>query len=263
MDHHYYATAFATYRQYATEKDEALEVLRGLLKKCDYPSVGCKALSIGTGTGDCDFSFIEELFPETDSVEVHCIERNALYASWLPKKALGFPRLAPVVVVDDAFEALDMSAQQFDLVLAAHSIYYFLDKNAFLEQARACMAPNARLAIMINDALGLGDIYKFFVEEIQQEGTLPLYLADDLVRDLSDSGFDTSVDHVSSRVEVTDILAGNATGDAILSLFINDDARHLESSAREALVSYIAGRSFEEEDRHFIAHNAKLVLARV
>lgn len=114
---------------------------------------GSRVLEVGCGTGQATVPLARRGY------EVVAVELGAGLADVARRKLASFPRVA---VVNAGFEAWELPAERFDVVLAATS-FHWIDPAVRVRKSAAALRPGGALAVVSTDHVAGGD-EQFFAD---------------------------------------------------------------------------------------------------
>ncbi|MEO0323067.1 MAG: class I SAM-dependent methyltransferase [Myxococcota bacterium] len=212
-----------------------------------------RVLSVGCGSGILDVPLARALAPRAEplryvGVDPNVAECQAFSARFAEADLPG----VEVTVRPCLFEEL-RDPGPFDLVHIVHALYYVPSAAAFLEQARALLAPGGRLVVFHAPREEMNALAACFYDK--QYGR-PTLFADEVAELCRRRDWEHHRGRVDARLDVTPLADGDAElGLALRDFIVQVDSAALSPAVQKLVDGYLAAITERAPDgRAFIAH---------
>ncbi len=199
-----------------------------------------RILSIGCGDGEFDRALLSVISAH-HSVEYLGVDTSREALSGALQRFDAARRQhdsLTVTLLEQDARQLDPSLGPFDVILVAHSLYYFEDHAAeLLDIIRTFSGPSSRTFVVLSSADGLPNIVS------RVGGLNRIYTAEDLCTALAAAGVSFRCTSITSTIDVTEIGAESPTGNQLLEFLIERDLADLDQPTVDSLRQSIATQS--------------------
>ncbi len=214
-----------------------------------------KILSIGAGTGDFDEQIIATFSPNMP-LEYHFIESNPHHSQELEHRFSERENNRKFVIHACKFPSEEIRSEKFDIIIMAHVLYYFEDRQQAIVDAMKQLSDDGVLLIVHQTGLGVNQIQKQFRVNHNYSCSIQ-----DLANILDNLGSNYSRAMLPTSLEVTSIFKNETeTSDLLMSFFIETNIKTLSSQQQSDLTNLIKSLSFERAGRFFLFHPVGILL---
>jgi SAM-dependent methyltransferase len=249
-----YAKCFKTYKKISSEWKSMFywiqDNLRGNLPDKENFSV----LSIGSGTGDFDFQFIQILKSKFKNLEYVALEPNEVFCQEFKT------RIASIPIHNVKFETHSVPFEEFnigkrfDLIHLTHCLYYISDRQRAILKALDMIFDDGLVLIFIQTPMGINHIQRMFLKRIKGSGD-EMFSSKELQAILDHHQIPYQLDVVDSFLDISDCFRANSeAGEDLLSFILESDVRQLFPSVKREIVDYLQELSFYNQERRLIFH---------
>lgn len=216
------------------------------------------ALSIGSGVGDIDFAVIDMLLaqqhPTRRTLRYIALEPNPIHYQKFQNRLheVTWPSNVDVSIRQDYFNTAYAAniQERFDLIIMAHSLYYFADPYATIQQILALAKPKGKVVIIHQTDLGLPRIRQAFQYNLDE-----MMPAAAIQRLLEHHQQPYQYVEIATKFDATECLKRSPAGLSLMSFCLEYDVQALNETEMETLVNAFAqaadmhenGRSYMPE----------------
>ena len=227
-------------------------VLRDWFSKTLRPlnqKTNLRFLSIGAGSGDFDFTLIQDLLNAgITTVEYTAVEPSLIHANKIRSEARHYSTVT-TNVINKTFEDTELKGE-YDLILCMHSLYYMKDKEQTVLKALSHLAEgNGQLIAIHQASQGVAPVQKYFVRNLRLK-TNPGMSAEDLLN-VFDSvrsrvACEPAFSIVSTVIDLTDALNPSSTvGQSLFRFLLDVDPESLDKNIMEEFREYLRDMSYQ------------------
>ena len=208
-------------------------------------------LSVGSGVGDIDFAVINMLLaqhrPTTQTLKYIALEPNPIHYQKFQKQLheTNWDSTVDVSIRQDYFNAAYAAniQERFDLIIMAHSLYYFADPYATIQQILALTKPKGKVVIIHQTDLGLPSIRQAF--QYNLDGMMPAAA----IRQLLDHHQQPyQYVEIATKFDATECLKRSPAGLSLMSFCLEYDVQTLNETEMETLVNAFAQAADMQEN---------------
>lgn len=215
-------------------------------------------LSIGSGEGDIDFAVINAFLCHRASpkqpLKYTAIEPNPVHYQRFQERLsnAGFGANLDVSVRQEYFGSPNTAEikERFNLILLAHSLYYFSEPYEIIQQVLGLTKPSGKVVIVHQTDVGIPQIRQSF-----KYNTAEMMPAADIKQLLDYHQQPYQYDEIPTSFEVTECLKRSTVGTILMSFCLELDVRTLNEAEMNRLVQAFAqaaevaddGRAFMPE----------------
>lgn len=213
-------------------------------------------LSIGTGEGDIDFAvintFLCQRFSPEQKLKYIAIEPNSVHCQRFKERLTNanFDVSVDVSLRQEYFGSPNAAElnECFDLIILAHSLYYFQDPYAIIQQALALTKAGGMVVLVHQTDVGIPQIRR----ELQYN-TDEMMPAAEVKQLLDQNQQPYTYCEIETTFEVTECLKRSAVGFILMSFCLEYDVRALnEKEMGRLLEAFAQGAEIQDDDRAFM-----------
>lgn len=260
LSQHEYAEYFESFKKISNEWEQTLEWIQNIYVKNLPLMNNFSILSVGSGTGDFDFQFIQAIKPKVKTLEYTTLEPNEFFGQKIKDRIASYPYDDVLFETSSIpFEGFD-TKKRFDLVHFSHSLYYIPNREQAILRALGLIQANGRVLIIHQTPWGINQIQQKFLKQVKG-GEKEMFSSRELQEILDHNHITYSCDIIDSHLDVSDCLQPDSeSGQNLLSFFLECKVHQLMPAIKQEIIDYIYNLSFEARGRRFIFHPAALFL---
>ena len=254
-----YAHCFLTFRQHSTEWLGMLAWCRrmaGLLPSRPRLS----AMSVGAGNGDFDWRLLPILRERASSLEYVFVEPSRAMCRRLRQRMAQEPLPGVEFGLDNACFQTCRRQETFDLVLLTHCLYYIPERGEAIQHAARLAGQAGWVLIFHQTPLGIDQIQKKFIKRVKGSDQ-EMFTSQDIEHILARLQVPYRLEQIESHIDVSECLRpGSPEGEALLSFFLECDARRIDQGLKSQIRDYIHQLSFADQGRRLLRHPVAVFL---
>ena len=235
-----YDEAFSLFTSVTTEHQVALDWFQENYLKSFSDIPPKKILSVGCGSGVFDLMLLSAMDALEWKLDYTFLEPNPEAFKQLEFRILNSPlsNTHKFEALPQVFEKMDQT-EKFDLIIFAHSLYYFEDKEKILSLALSQLTPGGKLLIFHQTASGAINRIQHFYSSLTGSVVEFNLASEQIIEILKSNAIEFEFSKVDAPVEVTQIFEDSSYGSKLISFFIESNFESLPTRIQTTLLDYI------------------------
>ena len=246
-----------THEHFECSSDQQRQILAWLERLVRFDCTShdpLRILSVGCGSGILDNPLIKSIAAGSQRLEYLGVDPNGVACGRFQDsfETMGLGNVS-LDLREQCVESLD-SSDQFDVIHAVHSLYYFPNPAATLDYLLGLLAPEGKLVVIQAPHAELNRLANCFWS---QHAGDRIWYSDRLTRHLSDRRLPFTKERIHGWVDVSRCFqAGCPRGEMMLDFITQSDCRQLNHGILQLCLGYLRSISRRKEDRLLVAHPA-------
>jgi len=249
-----YACCLATYEASSSQRAGIMAWIRNEL----LPQLGgdhLSMLSIGCAAGELDTHIAAAAADRAATVEYSGIEPDALQCERFTERlARDADARVRVSAYNACFEDF-RTADDYDVVMMVHSLYYMADPGNAIDKALGLVRPGGRLVVLLASEDTLNELASLFWK-LEEDRTA--WYGEDLSDYLQRRGVAYEQQRIEAVLDLTECHeAGSERGAHILDFLTQVSTGDLPMRLREMILQYLDATSHRDGAKRWLPHNVE------
>jgi SAM-dependent methyltransferase len=254
-----YAVCFSALLTVSKEHEVSADWIQSNLIPTLVSKPSLRVLSVGSGTGDFDSMILKQLVKSgAKHVDYTCVEPSSKHVSQLSEKLSQEGPGISLHILNSPFQEARVKGP-FDLVLFAHSLYYFEDRRQAIELAFS-LAPEGQVLFVHQTPFGIAQIQRKFMQRLTGR-TDEMFTSEDLLAILRARHIPYFQQDLPTTLDVTECLQGSCQGKHLLNFFLESDLETISGQDLQTLTDFVRDLAPRDSNgRHQLLHPVSIII---